>query len=94
MPKSKGKKGKGKNKSHSSWTDEGPENIQFMDSSVSSEEDDHENHYEIPNKQTNEKATPLNPPTIPQWTKITTTNQLTNQTVKIGQMTFRTHTCC
>ena len=58
MPKSKGKRGKGKNKSYNSWREDVPENIPIMDSSVSSEEDD---HYEIPNVQTKQKTTPPKP---------------------------------
>ena len=61
MPKSKGKRGKGKNKSFNNWHEDVPENIPIMDSSVSSGEDDYENQYQPTAHRPNDKKTPPNP---------------------------------
>ena len=63
MPKSKGKRGKGKNKSFNNWHEDVPENIPIMDSSVSSGEDDYENQYQPTAHRPNDKKTPPTPPT-------------------------------
>ena len=70
MPKSKGKRGKGKNKSYNSWRSDMPEETPFLDSSLSSEEDepcekyyslDNQNKPEPTNDKDNEPEQPRSP---------------------------------